>query len=59
MLPAGFSHTRDFSVQSKIPEANPANAELTVEAARTPADAAPIVLTYFELGRPFRLNNHC
>src|SRR3954467_2399070 len=48
-LPAALRHPGDVAVVCEIAQADPAQAELAVHAARAPALAAPGVLTGLEL----------
>jgi len=47
-LPAGLHDARDFSLQGVLAEAQPAQAELSIIAARTTAVAAAVVLPHLE-----------
>src|SRR3954470_10119218 len=50
-LPAALRHPRDVAVVGELAQADPADAELAVHAARAPALAAPGVLTGLVLVR--------
>src|SRR5579885_2997687 len=55
-LPACLLHPRDQAPAGQVPEADPADAELAVEAAGTPAQPAAIAMADRELARRFRLD---
>src|SRR5689334_20057033 len=55
-LPTRLLDARDQAAAGQIPEADPADAELAVEAAGTPAEATPIAMLHREFSRRLRLD---
>src|SRR6058998_3955698 len=49
-LPAAFGHPGDEPAVGQLPQADPADAELAIDGARTAAAAAPTVLAGLEFG---------
>jgi hypothetical protein len=55
-LPARLLDTRNQAAESQVPEADPADAELAVEATRTTAQATAVPMLDRKLARRFRLD---
>src|SRR5512146_1675872 len=58
VLPARLGHAGDVAIVRGLAQADPAEAELAVVAARAPATTAAVVFTGFELGLAALLHLH-
>src|SRR2546430_10169170 len=54
--PAALCHARDHALVREVPQADPAEAELAEDRARTPAAVAPRIVAHAELLRPLLLD---